>query len=142
MQYLRYLILLIFFSSCQKTYLTVQEHWVDIRYLASTYVHTLDPMQEDPPEGKKILIGWDVPLSVYQRDLSLVLTARLWDQTEHSYQYEIDEKRGYTTMYFSSKDPNKKLLTYKIDVKDKQGEVLENWEHQFWTTQILSEEDA
>lgn len=140
MLYLRLLILLVFFSSCQKSYLTVQEHWIDERYLASTYVNTVDPMKEDPPMGREILMGWDVPLSVYEKGVILILTARLWDQTESSYRYEIDRKRGYITKYFSSKDPNKKLLTYKIDVENKKGEVLEIVEHQFWTTQILSDE--
>lgn len=137
---MKYLILLVFFCSCQKTYLTVQEHWIDARYLSSSYVHTPDPLQKDPPEGKKVLIAWDLPLSVYEKQPFLILTARLWDQTEHSYRYEMDPKRGYATMYFSSKDPDKKLLTYKIDIKDKQGNTLEVWEHQFWTAQILSEE--
>jgi len=132
------IIALILFNGCQKTYLTVQQKWIDKGTLASTFVGSPDPLQEDFPYGKKVLIGWDFPLSVYMKNPYLLFTVRLWDQTEHTYRYEIDQKRGFAAMFFSEKDPAKKLLTYKIDILDKEENILEVWEHQFWVELITS----
>lgn len=129
----------ILFNGCQKSYLTVQQKWIDRQSLASTFVESPDPLQKDPAYGKEVLIGWDFPLSVYKKKPYLLFTVRLWDQTETKYCYEVHQKRGFTSMFFSEKDPTKKLLTYKIDIYDKEDNILEAWEHQFWTKLIVSE---
>ena len=130
--------ILFLFSSCYKTHLFVQQEWINDSYLASKHVKTPDPRQKNPPFGQKLLIKWDYPLSLYKRDLSLVLTVRFWDNTQKNYVYKLKRKRGYTSYYFpvKSKNKDKEILTYNISVVDKEKQVVERWYHQLWTELI------
>jgi len=139
MKYLRivfFCILVFSFYSCCRSYVTLQEQWVDKEYLASFYVNTPDPELKCPPCGKNLLIEWNFPVSVFRQNLSIILTARLWDNTTRVYKHKITEKQGYVTMYFSFKNPNKKLLTYKVEVMNVKNELVENIENQFWAELI------
>ena len=40
------------------------------------------------------------------------------------------------TFQDDSIDKTKKILTYKIDIFNEDGKVIEKWEHQFWKKQI------
>ncbi len=139
MKYLRIVFLYILafsLSSCCRSYVTLQEQWVDKEYLASFYVNSPDPELKCPPCGKNLLIEWNFPISVFRQNLSIILTARLWDNTVHVYRHKVTQKQDFTSMYFSFKDPDKKLLTYKVEVVNAQGKIIENIENQFWTEQI------
>lgn len=124
------------FCSCSRTYISLQEQLVDKDYLASSYVQTPDPEAKCPPCGKNILIEWNFPISVFRQNLCIFLTARLWDNTTRIYKYRISKKQGYVTMYFSSKNPNKKLLTYKVEVINAENQLVECVENQFWTEKV------
>ncbi len=125
-------------SSCYKDNLYVQQEWVDKNYLASSYVKTPDPRDNNPQIGQKIIISWDFPLSDYKKDLTIILYVRLWDQTQKELTYKIERKRGYTDFFFENKnrEQNKKILTYRLDVVDKNNEIIRTWKHQLWTKQI------
>lgn len=125
-------------ASCYKSHLYVQQEKVDANFLASSFVNTPDPRQEDPPIGQRLLIAWDFPLSSFRKHLQLKTTVRLWDQSEKVYYLPLERKRDSTTYFFPNKAPSldKKILTYRIDVFTEEGEILESWEHHFWTKSI------
>jgi len=122
--------------SCCRSYVSLQEQWVDKEYLASSYVNTPDPEANCPPCGKNILIEWNFPISVFRQDLHIILTARLWDNTTYVYKHLVSKKQGYVAKYFSFKDPDKKLLTYKVEVINKDDVLIENIENQFWVEKV------
>lgn len=126
-------IFLTFFTSCYKNHLYVQQEWVDRDFLASTKVGTPDPRQECPPVGQRLLIGWRFPSSWFYRELRIVATVRFWDNKEEVICYPIEKKWGSTAFNFFDQ---RKILTYRIQIVDQNDEVVEVWEHQFWTELI------
>ena len=129
------LLLLIFFclSGCYKNHLYVQQEWIDEFYLASTKIGTPDPARDDPPEGEKLLIAWDFPKSLFDQSLTLKTIVRLWDNTQKEFDLPIERTRDVTDLFFPSSN---KILTYQIQVVNNKGEIIETWDHQFWTQLI------
>ena len=122
------------FSSCYKNNLYVQQEWMDANFLASNFTDTPDPNRKNPPEGKRILISWDFPISIFRQHLSLFLTVRFLNNKQIVLFYPLNSKRGYKAYSFNEKE--NKILTYRVQVISKQGEILETWKHQFWTELI------
>lgn len=118
--------------SCSHLY--VQQETIDQRYLASNHVDTPDPMRAHPPIGQKLLIAWDFPGSLYDQCLNAYATVRLWNNEEKIYKIEIDQKRGTASLFFPER-----ILTYRVLVCNQTGELIEAWEHQFWTELIAEE---
>jgi hypothetical protein len=117
---------------------------MDSSYLASTHTKTPDPRKKHPPEGQKISVAWDFPLSIYRENLTLMTTVRFWDNKQDVFVYKIPRKRGYISYKFQddSKDKNKRILTYKIDVFNEDGVLTAQWKHQFWKELIsINKED-
>jgi hypothetical protein len=128
----KFIVAALLFSSCYRNHLYVQQEWVDRNFLASSHVNTPDPRQSEPPEGQRLLIAWDFPRSIFLKDLSFAVTVRFWDDTQQEIVDPIQRKRGYQAFYF----PKKKILTYRVQVVTKEKEVIETWNHQFWTERI------
>lgn len=126
-------LLLFCLVGCYKNHLYIQEEKIDINYLASVQVDTPDPRQENPPTGKKLLIAWDFPKSLFDEGLSLQVTVRLWSNKEQQIAIPVERKRDTTSLFFPASDP---ILTYLVQVRAKDGRVVETWEHQFWTPLI------
>jgi hypothetical protein len=118
--------------SCYKNHLYVQQEWVDPNFLASSKVGTPDPRQANPPTGQRLLVGWRFPQYLVGAGLKLVLTARLWDNSEEVICRPIEESRGSAVFKFYGK----KILTYRFQVVDCKGDMIETWEHHFWTELI------
>jgi hypothetical protein len=131
-KYKAFLILLLMMASCYRHHLYVQQEWVDRTFLASTHVNTPDPQQANPPEGQRLLIAWDFPRSVFQRELTLKTEVRFWSDQQKTYLLPISKKRGYTAIFF----PKEKILTYRVQMISKEGDVVETWKHHFWTDLI------
>lgn len=127
-----FLLISVFSSSCYRHHLYVQEEWVDQNFLASTHVNSPDPRLNDPPEGQRLLIGWDFPRSIFTKDCFFVVNVRFWDQTQEVLSKPILRKRGSCAFFFSKK----KILTYRVDVISQENEILETWKHHFWTEPI------
>jgi len=126
-------LLLTFFTSCYKDHLYVQQEWVDRNFLASSQVGTPDPRQAHPPEGQRLLVAWRFPKNLVDEGLNLVLTVRYWDNSEEVISRPITQSLSNTAFNFFD---GQKILTYRIDVVDRQEVVIETWEHQFWTKLI------
>ncbi len=84
------------------------------------------------------MLGWDFPKSLFIQELTLHVTVRLWDQTETTSSLPVQHKRDAVALFFpcSSLDKEKRILTYKIEVVNGKGELLETWKHHFWTELI------
>jgi hypothetical protein len=126
------LITLCVLCGCCRNTLYVQQEWVDARFLASSHVGTPDPRQKCPPKGQRLLIQWNFPRNLAQRDLHLEITVRLWDHTETTEIYPITKRSGSTAFFY----PNIKILTYRVLAVDETGEIVDTWEHHFWTNLI------
>lgn len=145
------LVILILLSSCYKNYLFVQHEKMDSTYLSSVHVGTPDPRQNHPPDGQRISISYDFPLSVYRENLTIITTVRFWDSKQDVFVHKVSRKRGYIYYKFQDETENKskKILTYKIDVVNEDGQLIDQWKHQFWKELIkinkeedLNEEDV
>lgn len=118
------------FAGCYKNHLYVQQEWVDRNFLASSHVGTPDPRQECPPQGQRLLVSWKFPRSFGA--LQLVMTVRFWDNSEEVLCHPIERAWGYAAFFFDQE----RILTYRVQVVDVNGEVVECWEHHFWTELI------
>lgn len=140
-----YILLIIFFftTSCYKNYLYVHHEKMDCTYLASSHVGTPDPRQEHPPEGQRISISWDFPLSVYRENLTIITTVRFWNNNEDVFVHKIPRRRGYICYKFQddTEDKSKRILTYKIDVFNEDNCLVDQWKHQFWKELIKINKD-
>lgn len=120
------------FTGCYKNYLYVQQEWVDRDFLASSHVNTPDPRQVCPPEGQRLLISWKFPKNLFNEQLQLIIAVRFWDNSEKVLVHPIDRSWGYAAYFFSKC----KIITYRVQVANGCGEVIETWEHHFWTELI------
>ncbi|OGN61835.1 MAG: hypothetical protein A3F40_02365 [Chlamydiae bacterium RIFCSPHIGHO2_12_FULL_27_8] len=131
----KYFLLILILTSCFKNHLYVQHEKLDKNYLASTHIGSPDPRMKNPPSGQRISIAWDFPLSVFRnQELTLMLSVRFWDNTENLLVSKIERKRGYKIYKFQDDtiDKTKKILTYKVDVVNQDGKIVDVWKHQFW----------
>jgi len=121
-------------SGCYKNHLYVQQEWVDANFLASHYVGSPDPRTLDPPEGQRLLVAWRFPRCLFDEQLSFLITVRLWDNSEKIFVQPIERKSGSLAYYFPDKDCeiDHRILTYKIEVFNARGEIVEEWKHHFW----------
>jgi hypothetical protein len=119
-------------AGCYRHHLYVQQEWVDANFLASSHVGSPDPRKAEPPEGQRLLIAWDFPRSVFQRSLTLTADVRFWDDTQKSISFPLTKKRGYHACFF----PKEKILTYRVRVFERDGRLIETWQHHFWTELI------
>lgn len=95
-----------------------------------------DPRQNDPPHGQRLLLSWDFPKSLFEKQLTLHITVRFWNNTETTLLQPIERKRSYADFFFPFQDKELRILTYCIQVISKEGEIVETWKHQFWTELI------
>ncbi len=126
------LFLLTLFAGCYKDHLYVQQEWVDRNFLASSHVGTPDPRQACPPVGQRLLVAWRFPPFLFDQQLKLILTVRFWDSSEQVIFHPLQEMKSYAAFNFFEK----RILTYRIQVVDFEDEIVETWEHHFWTQLI------
>lgn len=133
-----------FLLGCYKNHLYVQVENMGEDFLASYHVHTPDYRSKKPPIGQRIIVSWDFPNNLFQRNPSIRLTVRLWNNSQSIRIYKVHRRWGTRDFYFKNKKKDKKrrILTYKVDVVAENGEILETWKHQFWTELIDIDKDV
>ncbi|OGN58529.1 MAG: hypothetical protein A3C42_03705 [Chlamydiae bacterium RIFCSPHIGHO2_02_FULL_45_9] len=127
-----FVMVLVFCMSCYKDHLYVQQEWVDCHFLASTHVHSPDPRQECFSLGERLLVAWKFPNALFCQNLRLIVTVRFWDQSEEQIVTTVQKRWQYQAYDFL----DRKILTYRIQVVNGYDEVVETWEHHFWTKLI------
>lgn len=114
----------------------MQQECLDVNFLASTRIGTPDPRQENPPSGQRLLIAWCFPEDLFQQNLTLQITVRLWDNSEVQENLVVESKQSHKALFFPSTGGERRILTYRIIVTTKEGEVIETWKHPLWTELI------
>jgi len=133
------LFILIAFTGCYSNRVTVQTKYFSNEDLASFYVKTPDPLQNNPPVGQSLLISWSLNQELCKYLLMEIrYTIRLKDKKEFTDSYPINRKKGYFTYSLYNDDYFKSggIATYKVQLIG-DGEVLEEWLHQLWQELIV-----
>lgn len=118
----------------------MQQEWLNASYLASHFVSS--PDYREKPTGEKIIVAWDFPYNLFEKGLHLVTTVRLYDLTEKQFTYTLPRKRDTKSYFFPNPDNKQEnqVLTYRVDVYDKNEQLIESWEHHLWTEKITIEQ--
>jgi hypothetical protein len=137
-----FLCLLLLTAGCDKYGLSVQQQYVDVRYLASTHVGTPDPRQSHPPVGQQLVVEWHVPNALLKEEPRAVLHVIYWDLSERSFTFPIAYRTGYSTYALLDADYERTggILTYRAEILTGAGEVYKEWVHQLWVRLITLEE--
>ena len=58
--------------------------------------------------------------------------------------YKLKYRKDSKAFFFEDQTENRdhRILTYKIDIIDAKGRLIETWQHQFWTELIFNESQA
>lgn len=140
----QFLIFLPFFFlvSCEKYYLTVKREYIDQSVLASTFVGSPDPRQNDPPKGQELIIEWRLAPGALDQKLVLVLKVLYRDYTQETFFYPVDRRRGVVTYYLLNDEHKQRrgFLTYKAEITTLEGAVVHKWQQKLWTDLIAIDE--
>jgi len=107
--------------------------------LASTFVGSPDPRQENPPKGQELILEWRLPEQALLEELVLVLSVIYKNHTEEKICYPINRRRGVITYSVLGKDykETEGFLTYKAEILNKDDSVIRQWKQQLWTDLIV-----
>lgn len=127
--------LLIFvLTSCSANKLLVQSEYFSHEDLASFYVNTPDPLQNDPPVGQNLRIFWKFGGTFCNyKDVSIHYTIRLRNKEEIDRTFTVTCPRGYFTYSLYNEDyfDSGGILTYKVELMA-DGILLEEWRQHLW----------
>ncbi len=124
-------------AACTPRAITVQHEYLDRRYLASSYAHTVDPRQSCYC-GEMLLIRWRLPKACMGReDLHLLLTMRYRDGEVGHVEFPITKRCGSVCYRLMNPKWACKggILTYKVELVSGE-ETLDTFKHQVWAELI------
>lgn len=141
-QWCFYLVIGLSLAGCEKYYLTVKREYVDRDQLASTYVGSPDPRQQNPPRGQELTMEWRLPVEAMEEPLTLVLSVLYRDYTQGTFCYPVDRRRGTVTYSLLGDEYTKTggFLTYKAEIMTPNQWVVKQWKQVLWTELITLEE--
>lgn len=136
LQYL-FLFLLICFG-CEKYYVSIKRDGVDRSKLASTFVGSPDPRQQNPSQGEALIIEWSLPSHLLQQSLTLQLKIIYHDYSEKTLCYPVDRRRGLVVYSLLDDEYYKTggFLTYMAEIRGSDGLVLQEWKEHLWVELI------
>lgn len=136
------LFILLGLYGCSHNHLTVYTDYVSHHNLASYYIATPDPSQNNPPIGQRLIISWLLPKSYNcYEDIHLDVAIRFKNRKLVTFEVPICSHLDSFIYPIMNEDycETGGILSYKIDlVAD--GVVTEEWLHQFWVELIEFEE--
>lgn len=121
-------------TSCTPHKLAVQTRYFSREDLASFYVGTPDPLQNDPPVGQSLLFFFKLGNDFYSyQNISIRYKIRLADRTEVEDAFTLREPKGYFTYSLFGDDYFKSggITTYKAELIG-DGEIIEEWRQHLW----------
>ncbi len=129
---------LLFLPACQKYYVSVNRIGVGRSSLASTFVKSPDPRQEDPPKGEKLLISWNLPREYLDKPLRLSVDLIYRDYEEKHVNIQVEGRRGIEEISLLDEEFKKTrgFLTYRVMLYDEKDQLLKEWQHQLWVKLI------
>lgn len=145
MQLIFLFLICVFCSGCQKNFVTVVQEKIHRNLLASSFVDSPDPMQHNPPHGKKLYISWNIQGAYNFEECRLRISMIFRNHETRTVELAIPRKRG--TIVYSLLDQEyyetRGLLAYKVEILTKNEEILALWRHQMWVNIVqLRESDA
>lgn len=134
-----FILLLLCLCGCEKYYLSVKHEYVDKSKLASTYVGSPDPRQKSPPKGQELILEWRLPMGTVDDKMTLVLDVLYKNYTQTTICYPVSRRRGVIIYSLLGEEYKEKegLLTYKAEIRDEEGTILQEWKQQLWTELIV-----
>ncbi|MGL4347898.1 MAG: hypothetical protein ACRCSV_00340 [Chlamydiales bacterium] len=134
MQRIFLFLICVFCSGCQRSFVTVVQEKMHRSLLASSFVDSPDPMQYNPPRGKKLYISWNIDADRSFEDCLIRISMIFRNRNVKTLDVPIPRKRG--TIVYSLLDQEyyeiQGLLTYKVEIVAKNEEILAVWTHQMW----------
>lgn len=129
---------LLLLAGCGHSYLSVQQEWIDARYLASTHVKTPDPRQAHPPFGQRLLLYWWVPRAVLDQSPELVLQVIYKNFTQKTVTFPLKHRTGHKIFSLLNEEYHEKrgLLTWRAQIVTSDQKVFKEWKHQLWVNLI------
>lgn len=128
----------ILLMSCTCHPLTVQTEYLRREKLASYFIHTPDPLLEDPLIGQRLIIEWSLsPCQFANEEIYIDFTLRFEDRSEISRRIEIYNSWGMYIFELNEKDFLERggFLTYKVELFAG-GQVIDEFQHQLWVPLI------
>ena len=125
-------------EGCAQERLSVQNHYISYKNLASYQVGTPDPCKKCPDYGHQLLITWSIPEEWLEGErLFLNLDIRFEDKTQENFSYPLTVVRGLKEyrLLNDAYDEKGGILSYKVEIV-REGEVLETRHHHLWTEVI------
>lgn len=138
MKTLLYLMLL--FTGCSQTPLSVFTEYVSIESLPSYQIGTPDIRLYCPDVGEKIHISWSIPQGTRLEKAEIKLFLRFGNGEDKALNFPLFKKEGTLIYPLLNLDywEKKGVLTYKIELFV--DEILfDTWTHQLWAERIILE---
>jgi hypothetical protein len=137
-------LLLLCLTSCGTTRLVVQTKYFSHEDLASFYVNTPDPLQNNPPIGQSLLIFWKLGNEFCKySDIRVNFIIRFRDKTQIEKSFQVTKPRGYYTYSLFSDDYFKSggIVTYRAElIAD--GVVIDEWRQHLWKELIVFDKES
>ena len=130
-------------SSCGKYYLSVQQQWIDINYLASAQINTPDPRKNNPPLGQMLIVDWRVPSYILKQNPRIVIDLIFWDYTTKTVSLPVKGQMDYITYELLNEEYEKTggILTYKARMVTEGDKTFKESKHQLWVNLITIEDE-
>lgn len=142
MQFIFLFLICVFCSGCQKSYVTVVQEKIHRKHLASSFVDSPDPLQNESPHGRKLYVSWNISSEYQIEDCQIRISMIFRNRTTRVIDLALLRRRG--TLVYSLLGQNyyetQGLLTYKVELLTKKEEVLAFWRHQMWVNLIMLDE--
>lgn len=125
----------LFLTGCGPQLLIVKEEVLSKQRLASSYAKSPDPERTKFRKGRKLIVEWMLPFEYRaNKDLHLRLYVVYGNLEQEVVEYSLNTFAGFVTHYVI--DPafteKKGLLTYKAEIVNGKGEVIEEYKQQMW----------
>ncbi len=122
-------VILLFCVGCSCPHLKVKREFVGRVSLASTFVESPDPRQENPPKGEKLIIMWRGVDVSFPNILLLQVLYR--DLTEEKFTYSIDRSWGIKEwdLLDAEYEKRKGVLAYKASLQQLNGAIVAEYTH-------------
>lgn len=142
MQFIFLFLICVFCSGCQKSYITVVQEKIHRKYLASSFVDSPDPLQHEPPHGRKLYVSWNIGSEYQIEDCQIRISMIFRNRNTRTIELAPSRRRGTIVYSLLGQDyyETQGLLTYKVELVTKNEERLAVWRHQMWVNMITLHE--
>ncbi len=132
------LFLLLLCCGCSPVRISARTEYISNESLASYYVGTPDPKQNNPTIGQRMIVLWRIPQEYWKwQEAELHILMRFANHQERELKIPICQNCG-TYIYEILDDEfceTRGILTYKVEILSDNC-LLAEWRHQLWSRLI------